>query len=157
MSIRVTLSANAGAAIELGGVRIWVDALHDTQVPGFSTLRRQQLQQLWTAEPFQAPDAIVYTHCHPDHYARQLTEEAHRRWPQARLLLPQKEFAEQELVSGDAYTAAVGDVGLHFSACPTRARATPWMYPTTGCSSPTARRQSCCRGTVPWGRRRCCR
>ena len=67
MSIRVTLSANAGAAIELGGVRIWVDALHDTQVPGFSTLRRQQLQQLWTAEPFQAPDAIVYTHCHPDH------------------------------------------------------------------------------------------
>ena len=88
MSIRVTLSANAGAAIELGGVRIWVDALHDTQVPGFSTLRRQQLQQLWTAEPFQAPDAIVYT---------------------------------------------------------------------TGCSSPTARRQSCCRGTVPWGRRRCCR
>lgn len=34
MSIRVTLSANAGAAIELGGVRIWVDALHDTQEIG---------------------------------------------------------------------------------------------------------------------------
>lgn len=118
MSIRVTLSANAGAAIELGGVRIWVDVLHDTQVPGFSTLRRQQLQQLWTAEPFQAPDAIVYTHCHPDHYARQLTEEAHRRWPRARLLLPQREFAEQELVSGDTYTAAVGDVGLHFYRLP---------------------------------------
>lgn len=35
MSIRVTLSANAGVAIEIGGIRIWVDALHDVQVPGF--------------------------------------------------------------------------------------------------------------------------
>lgn len=39
MSIRVTLSANAGVAIEIGGIRIWVDALHDVQVLGFSTLR----------------------------------------------------------------------------------------------------------------------
>lgn len=70
MSIRVTLSANAGVAIETGGIRIWVDALHDVQVPGFSTLRAQRLRQLWTAEAFQSPDAIVYTHCHPDHYSR---------------------------------------------------------------------------------------
>lgn len=38
MAIRVTLSANAGVSVELGGVRIWIDALHDTRVPGFSTL-----------------------------------------------------------------------------------------------------------------------
>ena len=25
---QITLSANAGAAVRLGGVRIWVDALH---------------------------------------------------------------------------------------------------------------------------------
>lgn len=118
MSIRVTLSANAGVAIEIGGIRIWVDALHDVQVPGFSTLRAQRLRQLWTAEAFQSPDVIVYTHCHPDHYSQQLTAEAHLRWPKARLILPQKEFAEQELVSGDGYTAVVEDVVLHFCRLP---------------------------------------
>ena len=118
MSIRVTLSANAGVAIEIGGIRIWVDALHDVQVPGFSTLRTQRLRQLWTAEAFQSPDVIVYTHCHPDHYSQQLTAEAHLRWPKARLILPQKEFAEQELVSGDGYTAVVEDVVLHFCRLP---------------------------------------
>lgn len=76
MSIRVTLSANAGVAIEIGGIRIWVDALHDVQVPGFRPYA-QHLRQLWTAEAFQSPDVIVYTHCHPDHYSQQLTAEAH--------------------------------------------------------------------------------
>lgn len=118
MSIRVTLSANAGVAIEIGGIRIWVDALHDVQVPGFSTLRAQRLRQLWTAEAFQSPDVIVYTHCHPDHYSQQLTTEAHLRWPKARLILPQKEFAEQELVSGDEYTAVVEGAVLHFYRLP---------------------------------------
>ena len=118
MSIRVTLSANAGVAIEIGGIRIWVDALHDVQVPVFSTLRAQRLRQLWTAEAFQSPDAIVYTHGHPDHYSQQHTAEAHLRWPKARLILPQKEFAEQELVSGDEYTAVVEDVVLHFYRLP---------------------------------------
>ena len=118
MSIRVTLSANAGVAIETGDVRIWVDVVHDTKVPGFSTLCDYQIQKLWTVDAFQSPDAIVYTHCHPDHYSPQLTAEAHRRWPKARLLLPEKEFAEQELVSCDEYTAVVEDVVLRFYRLP---------------------------------------
>ena len=36
--IKITLSANAGVCVEICGKRIWVDALHDTKVPGFSTL-----------------------------------------------------------------------------------------------------------------------
>lgn len=118
MSIRVTLSANAGVVIETGGVRIWVDVMHDTKVPGFSTLHDHQLRKLWAADAFQSPDAIVYTHCHPDHYSPQLTTEARRRWPKARLFLPQKEFAEQELVFGDEYTAVVEDAVLHFYRLP---------------------------------------
>ena len=65
MAIRVTLSANAGVSVELGGVRIWIDALHDTRVPGFSTLDSHLLQRLWSEAAFQSPDAIVsvsYTH-----------------------------------------------------------------------------------------------
>ncbi len=122
MSLHVTLSANAGVAIEIGDARLWVDALHDEKVPGFSTLQDTQVQQLWTAEPFRAPEAIVYTHCHPDHYSARLTQEAHRRWPQARLLLPQREFAAQELISGSECTAAVGDTALHFYRLPHEAQ-----------------------------------
>lgn len=114
MAIRVTLSANAGVSVELGGVRIWIDALHDTPVPGFSTLDGRLLRRLWSEAAFQEPDAIVYTHCHPDHYAAQLTAEACRRWPRARLFLPQKELAGQTLLSGREVTAAVGDAALHF-------------------------------------------
>ena len=88
MAIRVTLSANAGVSVELGGVRIWIDALHDTRVPGFSTLDSHLLRRLWSEAAFQSPDAIVYTHCHPDHYAAHLAAEACRRWPKARLFLP---------------------------------------------------------------------
>ena len=118
MSIRVTLSANAGVAIEIGGTRIWVDALHNTHIPGFSTLNDRQGQQLWAADAFQSPDAIIYTHCHPDHYSLPLTKEACRRWPNARLFLPQKDFEEQDLISGDEYTAIAGDTVLHFYRLP---------------------------------------
>lgn len=114
MAIRVTLSANAGVSVELGGVRVWIDALHDTRVPGFSTLDSHLLRRLWSEAAFQSPDAIVYTHCHPDHYAAHLTAEACRRWPKARLFLPQKDFPEQELLSGRETAASIGGVALHF-------------------------------------------
>lgn len=114
MSIRVTLSANAGTAIEIGTSRIWVDALHDTSVPGFSTLQEQQLRQLWSSDAFQNPDAVVYTHCHPDHYSAELTEKAHLQWPEAQLFLPEKQFPRQELLCGDTLTRIVGDVELRF-------------------------------------------
>lgn len=114
MAIRVTLSANAGVSVELGGVRVRIDALHDTRVPGFSTLDSHLLRRLWSEAAFQSPDAIVYTHCHPDHYAAHLTAEACRRWPKARLFLPRKDFPEQELLSGRETAASIGGVALHF-------------------------------------------
>ena len=45
--------------MELGGVRVWIDALHDTRVPGFSTLDSHLLRRLWPEAAFQSPDAIV--------------------------------------------------------------------------------------------------
>ena len=52
MAIRVTLSANAGVSVELGGVRVWIDALHDMRVPGFSTLDSHLLRRLWSEAAF---------------------------------------------------------------------------------------------------------
>ena len=86
--MKLTLSANAGLAIEIGGKRIWVDALHTRKQPGFSCVD-EALQRKMLAHPaFQRPDVICYTHCHPDHYSRSLTEAACRIWPKAVLLMP---------------------------------------------------------------------
>ena len=118
MSLRITLSANAGVALELGGHRLWVDALHDTPAPGFSAVTPALVQQLWTAEPFREPEALVFTHCHGDHYSRALAEEALVRWPRARAFLPQQELPGQTLLRGDELAAEVGDLRLRFFALP---------------------------------------
>ena len=88
----VTLSANAGVVLALDGYRLWVDALHKTKVPGFSTLSPADLQTLWGHPAFAAPDALLFTHCHPDHYDKDLTAQAITRYPQAAPLLPEPEF-----------------------------------------------------------------
>lgn len=114
MSVQVTLSANAGVSIVLGGKKIWVDALHDTPTGGFSALTPDMLSQMETCEAFQDPDMIVFTHCHGDHYSHALTAQSHMRWPRARLILPELHFSDQELLEGTEVDKALGDVRLRF-------------------------------------------
>ena len=114
MSVQVTLSANAGVSLLLGGKKIWIDALHDTPTGGFSTLTPDMLSQMETCEAFQDPDMIVFTHCHGDHYSHALTARAHMRWPEARLILPELHFSDQELLEGAEVNKALGDVRLRF-------------------------------------------
>lgn len=116
--IEVTLSANAGVSIGIGGFRIWVDALHDTKVPGFSTLDTALQKKMLHHPGFQSPDAICYTHCHGDHFSKALTEEAHRMWPNAPIFLPEKVFAYQHLVEGEAPCYTLGSAQLQFLHLP---------------------------------------
>jgi len=110
----VALSANAGVSVQLGNVRIWSDALHDRKVSGFSEVSPALWEQLRRWEAFAAPDLIFYTHCHPDHYSRTMTAEAKALWPQAALALPELEFSDQILLSGQDGRLDVGDVSLYF-------------------------------------------
>ena len=86
--MKLTLRANAGLGIEIGGKRIWVDALHTRKQPGFSCVDVALQKKMLSHPAFQKPDVICYTHCHPDHYSRSLTEAACRIWPKAVLLMP---------------------------------------------------------------------
>ena len=90
--VKLTLSANAGLAIEMGGKRIWVDALHTRKQPGFSCVDEELQKKMLSHPAFQKPDIICYTHCHPDHYSRSLTEAACRIWPKAVLLVPAEDM-----------------------------------------------------------------
>lgn len=116
--IHVTLSANAGVAVHFGGRRIWVDALLDEKEPGFSTLSPQLQREMLKCEAFFKPDYICTTHCHPDHYSRKLMQTAKCLWPQAKLLLPGPEFADQILISGDRFCLEEPGITLEFIRLP---------------------------------------
>lgn len=111
---QVTLSANAGVALDFGGLRVWVDALHDEKVPGFSTVT----EPLWTAmrshPDFAAPDLLFFTHCHPDHFSQRLAREALDLWPKAKIVLPEDRFSGQALLSGRRERVRLPELTLDF-------------------------------------------
>ncbi len=118
MKIKITLSANAGAAVHLGGKRIWVDALHDRKQPSFSTVDIPLQQEMYHCEAFAAPDYICYTHCHGDHFSEPLTAAAKRLWPKARIVLPEMVFEEQILVTGENFVISDYDLCMRFFRLP---------------------------------------
>jgi L-ascorbate metabolism protein UlaG (beta-lactamase superfamily) len=111
--MKLTLSANAGLAIEIGGKRIWVDALHTRKQPGFSCVDDELQKKMLSHPAFQKPDIICYTHCHPDHYSRSLTEAACRIWPKAVLLVP-----GQTVPAGDKWGFSLKDLTVTFFRLP---------------------------------------
>lgn len=90
MDLTVTLSANAGIALELDHRRIWVDAVHTEKQIGFSTLTPSLQKEMLHCEAFLHPEFICFTHCHGDHYSEDLVRTAERIWSGAQVILPEK-------------------------------------------------------------------
>lgn len=114
----VTLSANAGVSLTWAGRQIWVDALHDVRVPGFSTVTPALWAAMRAHPAFSRPDLICFTHCHEDHYSRRLTEEAGALWPGAALALPEREFEGQLLLQGDEVRLKAPPLTIRFLRLP---------------------------------------
>lgn len=115
---KVTASINAGAVFRCGNIRIWCDALHQEKTADFSTLTPSRLEKLWTHPDFASPDLLLFTHCHPDHYSRILTEETLVRYPNVFLALPEKHFPQQIYLCGRRQCMALGNVSLEFCRLP---------------------------------------
>ena len=98
---QITLSVNAGVALHLGAMRVWSDALHDRRVVGFSTVTPERWNILQAHPDFASPDLLFFTHCHPDHYSRALTEQVIAQNPQVALVLPEQEFDRQLVLAGE--------------------------------------------------------
>lgn len=111
MRLSVTLSANAGVALHVGGRRIWVDALHEKKQKGFSTLSPDRLQQMRNHDAFSAPEYLCYTHTHPDHYSQRLTDAARKLWPSCVSLVPDNSWGAEHCVTS-------GDLTLRFLKLP---------------------------------------
>lgn len=114
----ITLSANAGISLEWKGYRLWVDALHTDQRPGFSTVTPALWEQMQDSAAFAPPDLLCFTHCHSDHYSHELTAEAKALWPNAKLIMPQQEFDSPFLLTGDEVRFSDGDITLRFLRLP---------------------------------------
>ena len=118
MKVTVTLSANAGVVIAMGGYRIWVDALHTEKQPGFSSVDLLLQKRMLQCDAFQSPDLIVCTHCHPDHFSEDLVAAGKKMWPDAAVLLPERKFTDQLLVSGNEYFYTLGELTFRFIRLP---------------------------------------
>ena len=115
--VLVKLGANAGVSIRVGGKNIWVDALFEGVGNTFSHLRPALLEKIMSGA-FGKPDYLVYTHCHGDHYSRELTMIAMEKWPDAKVILPQRELDGQILPEGEEYRLQDGAVELSFLKLP---------------------------------------
>lgn len=108
----ITLSANAGISVCMDDTIILVDALHNTGVQGYSTLNRQRLNKMRESEAFQNPAALVFTHCHEDHFSRELAEEAMQIWPHAELVLPEYCIDGQILLKQGVEKLRIGGLSI---------------------------------------------
>lgn len=95
MNCKITLSANAGIALNIDNVKILIDALHNKKTNLFSTVSSDLWEKLKVHSDFTNPDFIIYTHCHPDHYSYEMTESACELWPQTTVVSPDKAFENQ--------------------------------------------------------------
>ena len=109
MKCNIIFIANAGFLLEAGGKTILVDALHHTPVGGWSAPDEGKAAQLSALLDRKHPDVIYFTHVHPDHYSRELAEQAAERYPGCRLILPKRENAKEY---------ACGDVCLQWTELP---------------------------------------
>lgn len=110
----VTLSANAGAVLRFGPLKIWVDALHDDPVPGFSTVSPELFETIQKNPVFADPDILFTTHRHPDHFSRKLTGQILKKYPNSVPALPVPEFDGQFLISEQNNRLSVRGAELRF-------------------------------------------
>lgn len=89
-------------------LRLWFDALHEQSVNEFSTLSENIIEKMMKCEDFYWPDAIVYTHCHKDHFSASLTKEAMALWPDAKIILPEKIFPDQITITEETVLSIKG-------------------------------------------------
>ncbi len=113
MKISVTLSANAGVSLELAGKKIWIDALHEIRQPGFSAVNSDLAQKMERCPAFSEPDLIMCTHCHEDHFSREMVLSAMKSFPNAKVLLPEQKIDGQILVPREGFCYELGEVKLH--------------------------------------------
>ena len=118
-SYKFAFTSNAGLAIHFPSSLIWVDAIHDIKAPTYSTVTPAIREQIFSDPDYigrdlQGPDAMLFSHCHIDHFTSDIVRSAMERYPDTKVYLPEKYFPDEIYVHGDTMNAQVNDVKLEF-------------------------------------------
>ena len=116
---RFAFTSNAGLAISFQSSLIWVDAIHDIKAPTYSTVTPDMRERIFTDPDYigakgLGPDAMVFSHCHIDHFTSDIVRDAMVRFPDSKVLLPEKYFPDEIYVHGDIYEEDINEVQLKF-------------------------------------------
>lgn len=118
MAFSLTLSANSGISLEIGGYKIMVDALHSEKVEQFSVVSPRLLRMMERSEAFSSPDVICCTHCHADHYSRELVAHYKKHFPKSTVITPGRDFPDQIRIRGKKQVIETDDLKLEFFELP---------------------------------------
>jgi L-ascorbate metabolism protein UlaG (beta-lactamase superfamily) len=95
MDCRITLSLNAGIAIQIGKIKVLVDAFFEQADDGISVMSTELFEQVLVSSDFTDPDYLFFTHAHKDHYSEKLTRIFLNRYPKCTLIGPETIFTDE--------------------------------------------------------------
>lgn len=110
----IAFSANAGVCLSAPDVRVWIDALHREKQEEFSPVSPEIWAYMKKSPDFADPDVLCFTHCHNDHYSYGMTREARAIWPEAKVILPEFDFDDQILLTGEEVRWQCRDMSFRF-------------------------------------------
>lgn len=112
--IKLLFTANAGVLLRLPGLYTAVDAFHNKRTPPFSPVSLDLMEQFRQSGALSGLDAVIVSHCHPDHCTLREVKDAMASAPKATLFAPEPLLDEQVLLSGPSSHIRTGDISLNF-------------------------------------------
>ena len=110
----ITLTANAGVMLRSGKTKLFCDALHRHKTENFSALSPEMQAKMISSADFFGVEAMIFTHKHPDHYSKTLISAAKKLLPDAALISPAPDFADQILLTDERHHIRLKDFELDF-------------------------------------------
>lgn len=93
--MRITSGVNAGLFIETRDTSVWLDALHNEKIAGFSSVTHERYRRIMNNPDISNPDILLYTHVHPDHCSPDLNGDVMSRWDGVLIAAPERIVWEQ--------------------------------------------------------------
>lgn len=116
-SVKIISTANAGILIDLGEKKLLIDAFHTEPYDIYPTVTPELFERIKNDPAFSDPDFLIYTHCHPDHFSAEMTEEYARLRPDMLTILPE-EKADGLVLKDPVENFSFGDLELSFIRLP---------------------------------------
>lgn len=88
MNVSVTLFVNAGMLVTVDGTSFLVDVFHNIETILFSSVKPEQYEKILSVPEVSDAGLLIYTHFHPDHYSRKMTEDFLTAHPDVTVLGP---------------------------------------------------------------------